>query len=78
MTDYSRYQKMIINTLARKLGPAAGDFADDMARKSGTKFSNIFPGNIEIFANHVEKHSTQFISPAEAQFIANTIRKLKA
>ncbi|WP_421909608.1 hypothetical protein [Methanolacinia petrolearia] len=78
MPDYNRYQKMIINTLARKLGPAAGDFAEDMARKTGTKFTEISPGNIENFASHVEKNAVQFISPAEAQFIANTIRKLKA
>ena len=78
MTDYSRYQKMIINTLARKLGPAAGDFASDMARKSGTKFVDLSPENIENFAFNVEKNVVQFISPAEAQFIANTIRKLKA
>lgn len=78
MSDYNRYQKMIINTLARKLGPAAGDFADDMARKSGTKLNEISPANIENFACNVEKNVIQFISPAEAQFVANTIRRLKA
>lgn len=77
MTDYSRYQKMIVSTLARKLGPAAEDFAEDMAKKAGTRFTNIFPGNIEIFASHVEENAVQFISPEEAKFIANTIRRLK-
>ena len=78
MADYNKYQKMIINTLARKLGPAAEDFAQDMASKAGTRFENISNENVERFALRVEENALKYISEAEAKFVANTIRKLRA
>lgn len=78
MAEYDRYQRMIMNILARKLGPAAEDFARDMAYQAGTKFENISIENVERFAMNVEKNAPKFITEGEAKFAANTIRKLRA
>lgn len=78
MADYNKYQKMILNTLARKLGPAAEDFAQDMALKAGTRFENISNENVERFAMKVEENALKYITEVEAKFVANTIRRLRS
>jgi len=77
MVEYNKYQRMIMSVLARKLGPAAEDFARDMAQLAGISFENISNENVETFAMHVEKNAPRYISEFEAKFTANTIRKLR-
>ncbi len=72
-----RYQKMIVNVLAKKMGPAADDFVRDICRKIGTKFEDISPLTVERFARQVEKDAVVFVSAGDAVFMANVIRKLK-
>ncbi|RXE56725.1 hypothetical protein ABH15_00650 [Methanoculleus taiwanensis] len=78
MTAYGRYQTMIINALARKLGPAATDFAKTSAKRANMRFEDLTPETVEGFAARVEENLTRYVPTGEAQFVANTIRKLRA
>jgi len=78
MAEQERYQRMVVSTLARKLGPAAADFAQDMAARTGLRFADLSPANVEGFAANVETHAVRYIPAADARFVANVIRKLQA
>ncbi len=73
----NRYQKMIVNVLAKKMGPAADDFVRDICRKIGTKFEDISPLTVERFACQVEQDAVVFVPAGDAVFMANVIRNLK-
>jgi predicted regulator of Ras-like GTPase activity (Roadblock/LC7/MglB family) len=73
----NRYQKMIVNVLAKKMGPAADDFVRDVCRKIGTKFEDISPRTVEQFARQVELDAVIFVSAGDAALMANVIRNLK-
>lgn len=73
----NRYQKMIANVLAKKMGPAADDFVRDVCRKIGMKFEDVSPLTVEQFARQVERDAVVFVPAGDAVFMANVIRKLR-
>jgi hypothetical protein len=74
---YNKFQKMILNVLMRKMGPAANDFAVDLGKNVGIPFHEAAPGNVSRFAERIEIDATRFVSEKDAKFMANVIRKLK-
>jgi hypothetical protein len=70
------YQNQIMKVLKAKLGVRCLEFAHEQCELLGIEFSDLTPGNVEVFARNVEKNAPQYVPEYDAMLLANMIRLL--
>ncbi|UUX91363.1 hypothetical protein [Methanoplanus endosymbiosus] len=68
---------MVVNYLAKKMGPAANDLVKDVCKKAGFSYSALSPENMGAFADCFEVEASKYLSEKDIKFTSGVIRKLK-
>ena len=71
------FQKKVLQTLAMRAGPAAGDITRDICAKMGIAPDALTPALMDRFASLAEADLAGLVSPAEAKATAADLRVLK-
>ena len=74
----TKYQKMVVNYLAKKMGPAANDLVKDVCKKAGISYDSLSPDNIGVFADVYEVEASKYLSEKDIRFTSGVIRKFKS